>query len=147
MRVRCVPRVCAALCVVCCAVRCECVSVFIVFVCGFEGVVRVCVSVEREGGDGGMRRGVGVPVCGCGVGGCGSEEREEERVCGGGKGGDGRLHNSAITSCCMQQLVVACNTLLLHCSFFVTCKKLRVLRTFVIRPIWGALQQVPVAMQ
>ena len=39
-------------------------------------------------------------VCGCGVRGsggeeregCGSEEREGERVCGGGKGGDGHLH-------------------------------------------------------
>ena len=29
------------------------------------------------------------------------EEREGERVCGGGKGGDGHLH--------MQQPVVACN--------------------------------------
>ena len=74
MRVRCVPRVCAALCVVCCAVRsecvCVCVCVFVVFVCGFEWVVRVCVWRERWSGRG----------------------DEEERVCGGGKGGDGHLH-------------------------------------------------------
>ena len=52
MRVRCVPRVCAALCVVCCAVRCECVCVCLFLLClcvGLKGLcMYVCVERERE---------------------------------------------------------------------------------------------------
>ena len=54
--------VCVLHCVLCVAlcVASVCVSVFIVFVCGFGEVVRACVYVEREGGNGGMRVGVWV---------------------------------------------------------------------------------------
>ena len=45
---------CVLHCVLCVAlcVASVCVSAFIVFVCGFEGVVRVCVCGEREGEEG-----------------------------------------------------------------------------------------------
>ena len=76
------------LCVVLCVASvCVCVSVFIVFVCRFEGVVRVCG--ERE--DGGDEEGSWCASVGVWGGWGGSEEREGETVCGGGKGGDGDI--------------------------------------------------------